>query len=78
MRIHSPDPNTLNLDPDPDFWPNLDQDPGPVLCHQFGNLEETLKIVLQEKNQCWGSGVQHVSCLPCQKDKLLREYCNTV
>ena len=24
------DPNTLNLDPDPDpgFWPNLDPDPG--------------------------------------------------
>ena len=22
------DPNTLNLDPDPGFWPNLDQDPG--------------------------------------------------
>ena len=23
------DPNTLNLDPDPGFWPNLDPDPGP-------------------------------------------------
>ena len=22
------DPNTLNLDPDPEFWPNLDPDPG--------------------------------------------------
>ena len=22
------DPNTLNLDPDPRFWPNLDPDPG--------------------------------------------------
>ena len=22
------DPNTLNLDPDPGFWPNLDPDPG--------------------------------------------------
>ena len=21
------DPNTLNLDPDPEFWPNLDTDP---------------------------------------------------
>ena len=21
-------PNTLNLDPDPGFWPNLDPDPG--------------------------------------------------
>ena len=29
------DPNTLNLDPDPDpvFWPNLDPDPG--LYNQF-------------------------------------------
>ena len=23
------DPNTLNLDPDPGFWPNLDPDPEP-------------------------------------------------
>ena len=23
------DPNTLNLDPYPGFWPNLDPDPGP-------------------------------------------------
>ena len=22
------DPNSLNLDPDPGFWPNLDPDPG--------------------------------------------------
>ena len=22
------DPNTLNLDPDTEFWPNLDPDPG--------------------------------------------------
>ena len=22
------DPNTLNLDPGPEFWPNLDPDPG--------------------------------------------------
>ena len=27
------DPNTLNLDPDPEFRPNLDPDPG--LCYQF-------------------------------------------
>ena len=29
------DPNTLNLDPDPntEFWPNLNPDPG--LCYQF-------------------------------------------
>ena len=25
------DPNTLNLDPDPGFWSNLDLDPGPGL-----------------------------------------------
>ena len=25
------DPNTLNLDPDPGFCPNLDPDPDPVL-----------------------------------------------
>ena len=32
------DPNALNLDPDPDqeFWPNLDLDPGlPTVCCQF-------------------------------------------
>ena len=23
------DPNTLSLDPDPGFWPNLAPDPGP-------------------------------------------------
>ena len=22
------DPNSLNFDPDPEFWPNLDSDPG--------------------------------------------------
>ena len=27
------DPNTLTLDPDPGFWPNLDPDPG--LYNQF-------------------------------------------
>ena len=25
------DPNTLNLDPDPEFWPKLDPDPDPDL-----------------------------------------------
>ena len=25
------DLNTLNLDPDPGFWPTLDPDPGPYL-----------------------------------------------
>ena len=30
--------NTLNLDPDPEFWPNLDTDPG--LCYQFWILKK--------------------------------------
>ena len=25
------DTHTLNLDPDPGFWPNLDPNPGPIL-----------------------------------------------
>ena len=32
------DPNTLNFDTDPEFWPNLDPDPGPDnpgLCDKF-------------------------------------------
>ena len=31
------DPNTLNLDPDPEFWPNFDSDsgPDPGLGYQF-------------------------------------------
>ena len=35
MTISVVDPNPLNLDPrpDPEFWPNLDPDPG--LFHQF-------------------------------------------
>ena len=28
------DPNTLNLDQDPEFWPNLDQDPDQGLYYQ--------------------------------------------
>ena len=43
VTISVVDPNTLNLDPDPDtgFWPNLDPDldpgtdPDPGLCYQF-------------------------------------------
>ena len=27
------DPHKMNLDPDPEFWPNLDPDPG--LCYLF-------------------------------------------
>ena len=29
------DPNTLNLDPDPGFWADLDPDPDPGLYNQF-------------------------------------------
>ena len=29
------DPKTLNLDPDPGFWPNLDPDLDPGLNYQF-------------------------------------------
>ena len=29
------DPNTLNLDPDPGFWLNLNPDTGPGLYYQF-------------------------------------------
>ena len=39
------DPNTLNLDPDQEFWPNLDPDPG--LYYQF--LEDKNKNNLQNK-----------------------------
>ena len=28
VRTSVVDPNTLNLVPDPGFWPNLDPDPG--------------------------------------------------
>ena len=28
-------PNTLNLDANPEFWPNLDPDPVQGLCDQF-------------------------------------------
>ena len=28
VRFSVVDPNTLNLDPYPGFWPNLDPDPG--------------------------------------------------
>ena len=42
------DPNTLNLDPDPGFWPNLDPDPGPNLdpdpglYYQFWNKKNKI------------------------------------
>ena len=31
------DPNTLNLDPNPEFWPNLDPDQG--FCSQFSCVD---------------------------------------
>ena len=31
------DTNTMNLDPDPGFCPNLDPDPDPWLCYQLWN-----------------------------------------
>ena len=34
MKDSVVDPNTLSLDPDPGFWPNLDPDPG--LKYHFG------------------------------------------
>ena len=37
------DPNTLNLDPDPEFWPNLDPDPGSSRIRiQYGSGSTTL------------------------------------
>ena len=41
------DPNTLNLDPDPGFWPNLDPDPDPG-PDQFG--KKKFKIILEKNN----------------------------
>ena len=37
VEISVVDPNTLNFDPDPEFWPNLNPDPYPDLglCYQF-------------------------------------------
>ena len=36
------DPKTLNLDPDPEFWPNLDPDPSSRVMFQ---LRIKLKII---------------------------------
>ena len=38
------DPNTLNLDPDPGFWLNLDPDPDPGFYYRF--WKKKLKIIL--------------------------------
>ena len=42
------DLNTLNLDLNPEFWPNLDPDPG--LCYKF--LKEKLKntVIFKENH----------------------------
>ena len=43
------DPNTLNLDPNPDpgFWLNLYPDPGLPVCYPFWKKE--IEIILEEK-----------------------------
>ena len=40
------DPNTLNLDQDPGFWPNLDPDTG--FYNKF--RKKTFKIILEKNN----------------------------
>ena len=40
------DPNTVNLDPNPGFWPNLDPDPG--FYYQF--WKNNSKIIFLENN----------------------------
>ena len=40
------DPKTLNLNLEPDFWLNLDQDPG--LCSQY--RKKLIKKTILEKN----------------------------
>ena len=51
LEVSVVDPNTLNLDPDPGLWPNLDLDPGPDpdpgLYFKF--LKKNLKIILEKK-----------------------------
>ena len=51
------DPNTLNLDPDPELWPNLDPDPelwpnldpDPIIQGFVTNFErKQLKIILEK------------------------------
>ena len=47
------DPNTLNLDPDPEYWPNLDPVPDPEkelvlkLDHYFCRLSKVSCVSLQ-------------------------------
>ena len=41
------DPNKLNSDPDPEFWPNLDPDPDFFL---LVNLENNVKNSIRRTN----------------------------
>ena len=43
------DPNTMNLDPDPGFWPNLN--PDPELYNQF--WKKKFQISLEKNNLLW-------------------------
>ena len=43
------DPNSLNLDPDPEIWPNLDPEPDPGLNDKFLAENKNVKITLEEK-----------------------------
>ena len=45
------DPNALNLELDPEFWPNLDQNPDPGLC--------VFNFVKHYKIQFLGMGIAH-------------------
>ena len=50
------DPNTLNLDPAPEFWPNLEPcpgpDPDPGLNYQYNNSVESLNWEFLSKIFC--------------------------
>ena len=47
-------PKRLNLDPDPQFWPNLDPDsgpdPDPGLLGYATNFERKIKNIFREKH----------------------------
>ena len=70
------DPNTLSLDPDPGFLPNLDlvpdpdpgPDPDPRLCCQF--WKKKLKIILEKSNFLYKSTFVKNKMLP--KEILVR------
>ena len=38
------EPDTLNLDPDPEFWPNLDPDQGYVINFETKIIKNMLEI----------------------------------